>query len=64
MNKSTKDAEFIKFMGLFARLKDWCDDMPDGLADLLARIADHKNTDLAALLPWTWRRALRIDRAA
>ena len=33
------------------------------LADVLARIADHKITDLAALLPWSWR-ATRIDRAA
>jgi len=33
------------------------------LADVLARIADHKSTDLAALLPWNWRLA-RIDRAA
>jgi transposase len=33
------------------------------LADVLARIADHKITDLAALLPWNWRTA-RIDRAA
>jgi transposase len=33
------------------------------LADVLARIADHRVTDLAALLPWSWR-ATRIDRAA
>jgi transposase len=33
------------------------------LADVLARIADHKIHDLAALLPWNWRLA-RIDRAA
>jgi transposase len=33
------------------------------LADVLARIADHKANDLAALLPWSWRLA-RIDRAA
>jgi transposase len=33
------------------------------LADVLARIADHKITDLAALLPRNWRLA-RIDRAA
>jgi transposase len=34
------------------------------LADVLARIADHKITELAALLPWNWRRAIVIDRAA
>jgi transposase len=33
------------------------------LADVLARIADHKITDLAALLPWSWRLA-HVDRAA
>ena len=34
------------------------------LADVLARIADHKITDLAALLPWNWRRAPPVARAA
>jgi transposase len=34
------------------------------LADVLARIADHKITELAALLPWNWRRPLPVDRAA
>jgi transposase len=34
------------------------------LADVLARIADHKITDLAALLPWNWGAAARVDRAA
>jgi len=34
------------------------------LADVLARIADHKITDLAALLPWNWRHAIRVDHAA
>jgi transposase len=30
------------------------------LADVLARIADHKLTELAQLLPWNWRRPTRI----
>ena len=34
------------------------------LADALARIAGHKITDLAALLPWNWRRPSRMDDAA
>ena len=35
------------------------------LADVLARIADHKITELAALLPWNWRhRDIPVDRAA
>src|SRR5437763_1036774 len=34
------------------------------LADVLARIADHKITGLAALLPWNWCRAVRLDDAA
>jgi transposase len=34
------------------------------LADVLARIADHKITDLAALLPWNWRRQRQLDQAA
>ena len=34
------------------------------LADVLARIGDHKITELAALLPWNWRRAPPLDRAA
>ncbi|WP_294124334.1 IS66 family transposase [Sphingomonas sp.] len=34
------------------------------LADVLARIADHKITDLAALLPWNWSSALRVGQAA
>jgi hypothetical protein len=34
------------------------------LADVLARIADHKITDLAALLPWNWCRPLSVNRAA
>jgi transposase len=34
------------------------------LADVLARIADHKITDLAALLPWNWKSACRIAEAA
>ena len=34
------------------------------LADVLARIADHKIADLAALLPWNWRRTNRVDHAA
>ncbi len=34
------------------------------LADVLARIADHKITDLAALLPWNWHHAIPLSRAA
>ena len=34
------------------------------LADVLARIADHKMAELAALLPWNWRRPLHVERAA
>ena len=34
------------------------------LADVLARIADHKITGLIALLPWNWRSAIPVDRAA
>ena len=34
------------------------------LADVLARINDHKITDLAALLPWNWGLAPPLDRAA
>jgi hypothetical protein len=34
------------------------------LADVLARIADHKITDLAALLAWNWRHAIPVARAA
>jgi transposase len=34
------------------------------LADVLARIADHKITDLAALLPWNWKSARRVVDAA
>jgi hypothetical protein len=31
---------------------------------VLARIGDHKITELAALLPWNWGRAPPLDRAA
>jgi len=34
------------------------------LADVLARIADHKITYLAELLPWSWRPVMPIARAA
>jgi hypothetical protein len=44
-----------------ARLNDI--DPQAWLADVLARINDHKITDLAALLPWNWR-LTRLDRAA
>jgi transposase len=33
------------------------------LADVLARIADHKITDLAALLPWNWYHAIPLSHA-
>src|SRR5262249_46663006 len=34
------------------------------LRDVLARIADHKNNDLAALLPWNWQQPSPVDAAA
>jgi len=34
------------------------------LADVLARIADHRITDLAARLPWNWRSSAPANRAA
>ena len=34
------------------------------LADGFARIADHKINDLSVLLPWNWRPAIPIARAA
>jgi transposase len=34
------------------------------LANVLARIADHKITELAALLPWNWRGPPAVQRAA
>ena len=45
-----------------ARLNDV--DPQAWLADVLARIADHKITDLDALLPWNWRRVVPAARAA
>src|SRR6476660_1069953 len=45
-----------------ARLNDL--DPQAWLADVLARIADHKITDLAALLPWNCRGPLLVERAA
>ena len=34
------------------------------LADVLARVAEHKITDLAALLPWNWKSARGMADAA
>jgi len=31
---------------------------------MLAPIADHKVSDSAALLPWSWRSGIPVDRAA
>ena len=45
-----------------ARLNDV--DPQAWLADVLGRIANHKITDLAALLPWNWRCSIPVDRAA
>jgi transposase len=45
-----------------ARLNDV--DPQAWLADVLARVANHKITDLAALLPWNWRCSIPVDRAA
>jgi len=45
-----------------ARLNDV--DPQAWLADVLARINDHKITDLAALLPWNWHRPIDVQRAA
>jgi len=45
-----------------ARLNDL--DPQAWLADVLARIADHKITELAALLPWNWRGPPAVQRAA
>ena len=36
MSQGAKDSvEVIEFMKLFARLKDWCEDAPDELADFV-----------------------------
>jgi transposase len=45
-----------------ARLNDV--DPQAWLADVLGRIANHKITDLVALLPWNWRCSIPVDRAA
>ena len=34
------------------------------LADVLARIGDHKVTNLAELLPWNWRHPFVVNLAA
>ena len=45
-----------------ARLNDV--DPQAWLADVLARINDHKITDLAALLPWRWAAAMERRKLA
>ena len=52
----------VRRAALTAKLNDV--DPQAWLADVLARIADHKITNLAALLPWNWYRPLPVDRAA
>ena len=51
---------------MFFYSPDWAGLHPERhlAGHVLARIADHKITDLAALLPWNWRRAIPLERAA
>ena len=61
-DRGAERAAFMATLIMSAKLNDI--DPQAWLADVLARIADHKITDLAALLPWNWSHPIRVDHAA
>jgi hypothetical protein len=61
MNASWKDSpEVTEFMTLFARLKDWCNDTPDELANLVKR--DESIRQLFEELRWAAQELKRNER--